>query len=323
MSYLEHTAEALFQEGRLQSLAVRVGCGDRVMIDYYKGAADAATLFDMASVTKILSVTQLALIALERRLITLDQPLSETLTVRHLLTHTMGVGHRNLCQPGVTYENVGDYILSLPPEIPVGSDVLYSCPAFILLGKLLEKVFGRRLDALFTEYVAAPLAMTRTGFLPAERQNIVNANSSEEEKGLVNDYNCRFLGGVAGNAGIFSCVEDLEKFCKMLLRRGEPLYSEATFLQAAQNHTPGMSEARGLGYLYVDARYPQTGTLFPVGSIGQCGHTGQMLFTDYRTGLYGIILTDATRYAPKQYHLVKEMRQELCNAISIDIAPEA
>ncbi|MBQ6824948.1 MAG: beta-lactamase family protein [Clostridia bacterium] len=322
MSCLKLLAESLQKEGRLEHMAVRVGKGDRILAEYYMNT-DPQTLFDMASVTKILSVTPLMLMALEQGRIALETPLSDALTVRHLLTHTMGVGHRNLCQSGVTYQNVGDYILSLEPEIPVGSDVRYSCPAFILLGKLLEKTYGKRLDDLFREQVAVPLGMSRSGFLPTERENIVNANATPEELGLVNDYNCRFLGGVAGNAGIFSCIEDLQKYAEMLLSRGAPLFGGEIFDLAAQNHTSTMSEARGLGFLYVDERYPQTGRLFPVGSIGHCGHTGQMLFVHPESGLYAIVLTDATLHHPKRYDLVKKMREEISNAIFYDISKEA
>ena len=317
MSPLDRAVERLVAEGRLQHLALRVGQGERILIERYRGA-DAATLFDMASVTKILSVTQLMLMALEEGRIALDTVVEDRWTVRQLMTHTIGIGHRNLCCPGVDDSNIAGHIASLEEEIPAGSNVLYSCPAFILLGKVLERLYGERLDALFRQRVAEPLGMKDSGFLPARRDNIVNANKTEAELGLVNDYNCRYLGGVAGNAGIFSCIDDLTRFCQMLLQKGAPLMKEETFLRAAENHTVGMSDARGLGYLYVDERYPQTGRLFPVGSIGHCGHTGQMLFADHRSGLYAVILTDATRLA-SCYDQVKNMREELCNAVAEEL----
>lgn len=333
MTQLELTAQQLFAEERLKNLAVRVGKGDKPLLTYFQSTTqelNESTLFDMASVTKILSVTQLMLLAIDRGLISLDTPVSQyfeqggNLTVKHLLTHTMGIGHKNLCKDGTTYETVGEYILSIPQDIPIGSDVLYSCPAFILLGKILEQIFEKPLNILFTEFVADPLGMTRSTFCPAERKNIVNANQSDDLLGIVNDYNCRYLGGIAGNAGVFSCLADLDRFCHMLLNHGAPLYSENTFALSIQNHTPTVSAARGLGYLYVDERYEQTGKLFPTGSFGHCGHTGQLLFVDHRSGLYTIILTDATKcnvakYGHDEYHLVKEMRNLLCNAIKADL----
>ncbi|MBE6546734.1 MAG: serine hydrolase [Ruminococcaceae bacterium] len=333
MTHVESTVAKLFAEERLRNVAIRAGIGERPLLTYFKSTSqelNESTLFDMASVTKILSVTQLMLIALDRGLIALDTPVSRyfenggELTVKHLLTHTMGIGHKNLRKDGTTYETVGEYILSLPSDIPIGSDVLYSCPAFILLGKILEQIFGKPLNLLFSQLVADPLGMSRSSFLPTDRQNIVNANQTDDLLGVVNDYNCRHLGGVAGNAGVFSCVADLDRFCHMLLNHGAPLYSEQTFSLSIQNHTPDMSDARGLGYLYVDERYKQTGELFPTGSFGHCGHTGQLLFVDPAGGLYVIILTDATRcnvakYGHDEYHLVKEMRELLCNAVKADL----
>lgn len=89
---------------------------------------------------------------------------------------------------------------------------------------------------------------------------LVRVGRGEE---ILFDNNCRYLGGVAGNAGLFSNLADLTRFAKMLLAKGAPLFLEKTFALAAQNHTKGMSAARGLGYLYVDARYKQTGGSVP------------------------------------------------------------
>ena len=111
---------------------------------------------------------------------------------------------------------------------------------------------------------------------------------------------------------------------KMLLEDGAPLFSKETLDLAAGNYTEGMSESRGLGFLYVDGRYTQTGGLFPVGSIGHCGHTGQSVFLDRTCGLYVIILSDATvstvrKYGKEKYTEVKRMREALHAAIRADL----
>lgn len=334
MKQVERCVNALFEEQRLRHMAMRVGTSDGVLLDYYRSAdetVNAATRFDMASVSKILSVTQLTLIAWERGLLDIEDPVSRyfphdgELKLRHLLTHTLGMGGQNLRQSGVTNDTVASYILSLTADFPLDGEVRYSCPGFILMGKIVEQVFGAPLDELFAAYVTEPLGMTRTAYRPTDTVNMVNANLPEAEKGLVNDNNCRFLGGVAGNAGVFSCVEDLTRFCGMLLRNGEPLYRKDTFLQAIKNYTPGKAEARGLGFVYVDERFPQTGELFSVGSVGHCGHTGQFVFVDPNADRYAIILTDATRchditFDDDRYDLVMQMRADLCNAAKHDLA---
>lgn len=136
--------------------------------------------------------------------------------------------------------------------------------------------------------------------------------------------NCRHLGGVAGNAGLFSDITDVTKYVKMLLDYGAPIIKRETFCEAIKNYTKEMSASRGLGFLYVDERYNQTGKLFPVGSIGHCGHTGQSVFVDIKSGLYVIILSDATistvkKYGYEDYSTVMKMREDIHNAIKADI----
>ena len=327
---LTECLDRLLDEGLISNIAVRVGRFDTVLADVYRSAGqkiDENTRFDMASVTKVMVTTPLALMALEQGAIALDTPVSaffhdpRGLTVRHLLTHTIGIGHKPLNLAGNTYDNIAGHNLSIPADIPAGTDVMYSCPGFILLGKILEQIYGRRLDELFMVRIAAPLNLTRSRFLPGGDGNTVNSNVADTETGLVNDYNCRFLGGVAGNAGLFSCTADAEKYVRALLRGGAPLLKRETLAMAFQNYTPGMSESRALGFVYVDEKYAQTGRLFPAGSIGHCGHTGQSIFFDPKSGLYVVILSDATRatvvkYGGERYNLVMDMRARIHNAIA-------
>lgn len=337
MKTLESCMERLLSERTVENIIVQVGRGDDVLIDIKRSVQAREltdrTLFDMASVTKIIATTSLALIAIDRGLLSVDDPVSRFfsvpedkrgMTVRHLMTHTMGIGHKSLlgCKGG--YDAIAEYVLGIPSDIPIGSDVRYSCPGFILLGRMLEELFGKRLDAAYAEHVAAPLGMTSSVFLPSRGLDFVNSNRSDADHGRVNDYNCRYLGGVCGNAGLFSCLSDLTRYVKHLLLRGEPLFSKETFALAAKNHTSGMVESRGLGYLYVDDRYEQAGGLFGAGSIGHCGHTGQSLFVDLDSGLYAIVLSDATigtvrKYGKEKYSEVIQMRRDLHAAVKADL----
>ena len=98
-------------------------------------------------------------------------------------------------------------------------------------------------------------------------------------------------------------MNDVTKYVRCLLKRGEPIIRKETFELATTNYTPDMEESRGLGFVYVDKRYDQTGGLFADGAIGHCGHTGQSVFLDYRTGLYVIVLSDATVSTIKKIRL--------------------
>ena len=336
---LENTKRCIdkyMADGHLSNIAIRVGKGDNVLFDLYKSKEseiNESTLFDMASVTKIIVTTTLAFIAKDKGLLTFDMPVSEffpvpedkkCLTVKNLLTHTIGIGHKWLMGENNNNDNIAEYVLSIPSDKPIGTEVMYSCPGYILLGKIVEKVFGKRLDEAFYELVKKPLELNDTSFLPDKEKNLVNSNVKDEEKGIVNDMNCRFLGCIAGNAGLFSDITDVTKYVKMLLGYGDPLIKRETFCEAIKNYTGEMSASRGLGFLYVDERYSQTGKLFPVGSIGHCGHTGQSVFVDIKSGLYVIILSDATistvkKYKYEDYSIVTKMREDIHNAIKKDL----
>ena len=331
MKNLNKVLDELIKNGTASHIAVRVGRRSDILCDAFRGGVDEKTLFDMASVTKIIATTMLALIALNRGLLSLDDsvdkfyPTDKQLTIRHLLTHTMGIGYKRLTQKGNTYANIAQKILEMPLDIPIGSNVLYSCPGFILLGKIIEKVFDKSLDKCFYELVATPLGLTCSSFISSDRQNTVNANIEEELRGIVNDYNCQFLGGVAGNAGLFSNLIDVTKYVGFLLNNGAPLFSEKTFLTATENYTVGMSQSRALGFVYVDADYKQAGGLFAAGAIGHCGHTGQSIFVDCKSGLYVVILSDATvstirKYGQERYDEVMDMRARIHSAIKSDLA---
>ena len=337
MKNLNAYLDSLFQEKFLHNVAIRVGKGDQILCDLYRsseGEINQNTLFDMASVTKIVATTSVCFIALDRGLIALDDKVSkffdcpaekENLTVYNLMTHTIGFGHKPLDKDFINYDNVAQHILNIPLDIPIGKDVLYSCPAYILLGKILEKVFGERLDVLFKKLVAEPLGMISSSFLPDRTKQIVNSNREECYRGIVNDYNCQHLGGVAGNAGLFSNIADMTLYAKMLINKGAPIIKSETILNAAKNHTEGMTNARGIGFVYVDSDYALTGGLMPVGSIGHGGHTGQSIFVDIKSGLYCIALTDCTisviKTEPEYYYYekVKEVRQKMCEAIKRDL----
>ena len=337
MKRLNACIDRLMAEGKVNHIAIRVSRNDTVLADTFRSVSqplDEQTLFDMASVSKILATTTISLIAKDRGLLDFEDPVSKffpcpaekrEMTLRHLLTHTMGIGHKALNLEGNTYDNIAEFILNIPSDVAIGTETVYSCPGFILLGKILENVFGKPLNLLLTELITEPLGMTRTGYLPTETVNIVNSNAWTEQPGIVNDYNCRFLGRVAGNAGVFSCLADMSKFVNMLLNCGAPLFRREIYDLAVQNYTPTMSESRALGFLYADERYAQTGGLFPNGSFGHCGHTGQSVFLDPQTGLSVIILSDMTVSLEKQgngsyrYEEVMQARHDLHNAIRQDL----
>lgn len=330
MKNLDLTLDSYVENKNVEHIAVRVGKGDRILYDTFRGGVDEHTVFDMASITKSMSTTSLALIALDKGLLSLDDTVNKfyetekSFTIKNLLTHTSGVGNKSLNKEGYTYENIAEKILGYPLDYPTGTKVVYSCSGFILLGKILEKVFGDRLDRCFDKFVATPLRLSESTFLPKDKERIINANLWESNRGKVNDYNAQYLGGVAGNAGLFSTLTDVTKYINFLLNSGRPLISKELFDLAVQNHTPNMGNSRGLGFVYVDEQYKQSGGLLSAGTIGHCGHTGQSFFVDCRTGFYVIILSDAEisvvkKFGGEKYSEVMDMRRVIHSAIKSDL----
>lgn len=336
MYNIKECVSTYMSQGYINNIAIKCGTVEN-SFELFKsanGEIDSKTLFDMASVTKIMVTTMLCLIAIGKEILNINDTVSKyfnitedksSMTIKNLLTHTMGIGYKLLTDSGHTYENIHDYILNIPSDVPIGTETMYSCPGYILLGKILEKLYGNRLDILFREYIAKPLCMENSGFLPSHDNVFVNSNIPDNGIGRVNDYNCGFLGGVSGNAGLFSCMDDVYKFVKMLLNHGSPLISKETFDLAVKNYTSHMKDSRALGFVYVDEKYKQTGNLFSAGAIGHCGHTGQSVFVDYKSGLYAIILSDATvsvekKYGFDKYDVVVKMRQDIHNAIKRDLS---
>ena len=295
------------------------------------------TLFDMASLTKVLSTTMVAFRFIEDGRLLLTDPLSRyfsaeelqgapegraDVTVFQLMTHTSGITPHIALWNFIPHELVGtpDFdsavagtILRSAPFCKAGEQVHYSCMGYILLQKILERISGKGLDTLANELVFHPLGMTSTGYLPfGSNLNKPDCNAAATEfssihkyyiRGHVHDENAHFLGGVSGNAGVFSNLGDMTRFAQMLSLRGEMpasmgggrYLSKRMFELAVQDYTPGLNESRGLGFQLRPPlpRLSAAGDLFAYGSYGHTGFTGTSLYVDAETGVWAVLLTNA------------------------------
>ena len=250
-------------------------------------------------------------------------------------------------------------ILASPLGCVPGMQVAYSCMGYILLGRILELVGGDSLDRLTGKWVFGPLGMKDTGYLPvaplsafrraANEQDRSARNATTEQPlppllsaaeqdppprhaateqdpatgnwlcGVVHDENARFLGGVSGNAGLFSTLDDCTRFAGMLSNGGridgQPFLSPAMFRTAIRNATPGLEESRGLGFSLYDGRPLSCGDLFSVGSFGHTGFTGTSLWMDAQTGLSVVLLTNSVHYGRERDAFFR-FRRLLHNAIA-------
>ncbi|MHC1786408.1 MAG: serine hydrolase domain-containing protein [Christensenellales bacterium] len=264
------------------------------------------TRYDMGSLTKILSTSMLAFIALERGELTLDDTLGRffpgvpedkrCITVRQIMTHTAGFipsFRLDLSVQGAD-EAIGE-ILSRPLSAKPGETALYSCMGYILLGKILEGLFGEPLDLLAQRMVFQPLGMLHTAYLP-KGGNIAATEcdpaGGDPLCGLVHDENARFLGGVSGNAGVFSTIGDMVLFAKMLSLGGSGFLSPAMMKQANRCHTEGREARRGLGFHLAGTPENFMGDLMPDSAFGHTGFPGTSLAVDPETGFFAVLLSN-------------------------------
>ncbi len=283
---------------------------------------DKNTLFDMASVSKILSVTAICLRLFDEGILT---PLDEMglfytglrdeaahISIERLLTHTSGLpGGKSIV--GKDREHIDEEILKLPFSYIPGTQVQYACLGFILLGCLLEKVCGKTLDILAREMVFEPLGMSHTGYRP-QSINIAATAMDGSGTGTVNDYNARYLARPVGNAGVFSDAVDCGRFAMMLLNSGAPILSRAVLLSANRNLTPFSGEARGWGF------YRSRNTAKPVCDLcsetafGHTGWTGPGILADPERGVYIALLMNRTCGKRGTYEAMWRSRRLVMNA---------
>lgn len=313
------------------------------------------TRFDLASLSKVVSTTTVALRMIEEGRLLLTDTLSDYftseelegapdgragVTVFRLMTHSSGITPHVMLERFLDAPDdsrVANVILSSAPFCRPGEQVYYSCMGYILLQKILERLSGKPLDVLASEYVFGPLGMKNTGYVPGPG-NADYAPAGPDDGGFalteysktrgtwicgrVHDENAYFLGGVSGNAGVFTTLDDMIAFSQMCATRGEnprtgkPFLARSTFDTATVNYTPGLDEARGLGF---QLKPPLPGScacadLMSVGSYGHTGFTGTSLYVDPRDGFWGLLLTNAVHLGRENKGGYFRMRRQFYNA---------
>lgn len=322
--------------GAYPSASLAVGIGETVYVKEVYGDCRETTLFDMASVSKIIGPTMVAFRFLEEGRIRLydsvarffpDAPEDKReITILQLMTHTSGITpHFFLSEHAASPEDAAEAILRYPLDQAPGGDPSYSCMGYILLGKILEKVGGMPLDRLVQQYVFIPLGLTRTTYhprgdvAPTER----DPATGELLRGVVHDENARFLKGISANAGIFSDIGDMIRFVQMLalggrLPNGECFLSPATLRAARINRTPqSRGEYRGLGFNLAGSPMNFLGDLMSPQAYGHTGFTGTSFAVDPATGLWVVLLTN--RVCPTRENLLLiRMRSLIHNAAAAE-----
>jgi CubicO group peptidase (beta-lactamase class C family) len=293
-------------------------------------------LFDVASLTKPLVTALLAMKFTEGGQVRLADPAAsylpafkrpEAITLEHLLSHRSGLPawlplYEKVSWEKMSYEEIQEIFIRelarLPLESRPGAKRLYSDLGFILLGFILEKVGGERLDKIFQEKIATPLALRRSLFNP--RYGPVKVPPQEIAAtelcpwrnrllvGEVHDDNAFVLGGVAGHAGLFSTAGDLAKIVRELWKAWggkSGLVSQKTFLDFV-----GEKISPKLGWDTVSPPYSQAGKYFSPQSIGHLAFTGCSLWMDPADRKYVILLTNRV-HPGRDNEKIKEFRPRI------------
>jgi len=290
-------------------------------------AVNASTVYDLASVTKVIATTSMAMLLYQRRQLLLDQSLVQIfpafaqgeaaagarhqVTLRMLLAHTSGLaGYVRLFDAARGREELLDACLRLPLEAKPGSRAEYSDPGFILLGRALEVIAGESLEEFCAREIFTPLGMTSTCFHPPASWRSAIPPTEEDLtfrrriiQGEVQDENCFVLGGVGGHAGLFSNALDPLLFAQGLLRR--QLFTAETIRLFTTRVLPADS-SRALGW-DTPSQPSSSGQFFSRHSAGHLGYAGTSLWIDFERQLAVVLLTNRT-WPHRQSQAIRAIR---------------
>jgi serine-type D-Ala-D-Ala carboxypeptidase len=314
---------------------------------------ESGTVFDLASLTKVLATTAAVMQLNDRRQLALDAPLAEWLpefaatglsdskpdsrrsrvTLRMLLDHSSGL-------PDYVrlFESASDRLamigacLRQPLTADPGTRAEYSDIGFIILGYLIETITGERLDAYCRREIFAPLGMSTTRFCPGEamRRSIPPTEDDRSFRhrviqGEVHDENASVMGGIAGHAGLFSNALDPLRLAVCMLANGatmsgSQLFSAQTVAQFAERAQQPSGTSRALGW-DTPSVPSSSGSLFSRRSIGHLGFTGTSLWIDLEAGIAVTLLTNRT-WPDRSNQAIREVRPRFHDAVRRDLAAD-
>ena len=328
---LDTLVEDAIRDGRLPGAVVVVGHAGEIVYERAFGARAVDgppeamtpdTIFDLASLTKVVATTTSVMILVEEGRLRLRDRVAtylpefsshgkDRITIEHLLTHVSGL--RPDLPLEEVFEGADTAIARAADEVPEagpGERFVYSDINFFVLGEIVRRVTGQTLDQFARDRIFRPLGMRDTGFNPPAslRPRIAptepcaplawpcGGDGAVMLRGRVHDPTARRMGGVAGHAGLFSTAGDLARFCRMLLGAGTlddvRILAPLTVARMTRVSTPPqMADRRGLGW-DLDSRFSSNrGDLFSFGSYGHTGFTGTSLWLDPASDTFVVFLS--------------------------------
>ncbi|MGB0388445.1 MAG: serine hydrolase domain-containing protein [Ardenticatenaceae bacterium] len=288
------------------------------------------TIFDLASLTKIVATWPAVFTLIDEGRLELHQPVKHYLdlpatcpaaeiTIAHLLTHTSGLPTWTyLRQYGAQKKAIMSGICSAPLQDEIGKQVLYSDRGFLLLAYIVEVVSGKSLSQHVYEQIWQPLGMKDTFFNPPRdlRPRIAPTEYRQElnacQRGSVHDENAAWLGGVAGNAGVFSTSRDLASFCAMIMAGGKShgrvILSPDAISSSLCNHTPGLNQSRGYAWVVSQKKSREQKK---IEIYSHLGFTGTAIWLIPALDMFVLLLTNRVHPSRQDSSTIQQVRQEI------------
>jgi len=272
------------------------------------------TIFDAASLTKVIATTSAVMKLFDQGKIRLNDPVTDYLpefqgghsaiAIRNLMTHFSGLRPDLDLQPVWSGYDTGIHraLIDKPVRGP-GLRFVYSDINFVLLGEIVHRLSGQTLAAFTHENIFEPLGMRETTFQPPVGLKAriapteIDPATGQPLRGVVHDPTSRYMGGIAGHAGLFTTAGDLAKFAEMMIGQGESsgvrIFSASTVEKFTTPQSPADQPIlRGLGWDIDSSFSSNRGDLFPIGSYGHTGFTGTSIWIDPFSKSYVILLTN-------------------------------
>ena len=341
---VDRVIEEEIAAGVMPGAVLLVGQGDRIL--HHRAYGDRSllptrepmrldTIFDCASLTKVVVTTPSILMLVEEGRLRLDERVTKYLpdfragdspiTVKQLLTHSSGLRPDVDLEPAWSGYETG--IALAYREVPVANPAekfIYSDINFILLGEIVHQLSGVPLEEFAGGRIFEPLGMRDSMFVPPATllERIAPTEKLEDGTllhGVVHDPTTRYMGGVAGHAGMFSTAADLAKYCRMILKGGragaERILSPLGVAAMTRAQSADGLPARGLGWDIDSPFASNRGDLFPPGSsFGHTGYTGTSLWLDPLTDSYVVLMTN--RVHPRVATSVVSLRSRVASAVA-------
>lgn len=324
---IDRLMEISIQKALISGGVVLIGSRDRTLFEKAYGRVSPSpdarlmtldTIFDLASLTKVIATTPAILKLAQERKISLVDPVKkwfpefegkgkDDLLVMNLLTHTSALNDFSLVTDKAMQSAV-DGAAAQALNGNIGSRFHYADINFILLGEMVRRASGETLNDYVAKTFYRPAGMSDTGFLPSTEKRLRTAVTVGDDKfqfiGDPQDHLCRQLGGVAGHAGLFSTANDLASFCRMMLSggisSGREIMAERTVSQmTAPYFSRGGKVTRGLGWDISSPYSSPRGGFFSRSSFGHTGYSGTSIWIDPDADLYVILLTTRLDFRKK------------------------